>query len=179
MKVLKIINKTIILIIVIFTIQSCYKDSINRHYYIQFKNSTEKTLYVDNSFYAKYLSPLNYLDTTLPCCCDPRNNRLATIVEPSGENPKTCFRRAFYESAFGVEFDTLLVFVFDEDTLESLGWDSVCANYKVLQRYDFSLEDLQYLDFKLCFPPSEAMKQIHMWPPYGTYDENGNCRTIK
>ena len=25
-----------------------------------------------------------------------------------------------------------------------------------------------------CFPPSSEMRNIKMWPPYGTYDANGN-----
>ena len=181
MKLSKTISFAIALAIVVLTIHSCYVDREDRHYRIPYKNNTDRTIYVDFHVYWNWLPPLSYLDTTLPCC-DPRKNRVATIVEPNAENPEACFSDSFYESSFGstrLGFDTLMVFAFDEDTLEFYGWDSVCAHYKVLQRYDLSLEDLQDLDFKLCFPPSEAMKHIHMWPPYGTYDENGNIRIEK
>ena len=79
-----------------------------------------------------------------------------------------------YEADFGYSYDTLLIFVFNADTLDTFGWDYVREHYMVLQRYDLSLGDLQSVNFRLSFPPNDAMKHIHMWPPYGTYDENGN-----
>lgn len=175
MKTLKTIKLAIIVIVVILVTHSCYKDSEDRHYRIPFKNNTQRTLYVDISIHWDWYSQIDYLDTLLSWTTDPSRHPEETMVKPYGEDPDACFRRSFYESSFNHHgFDTLIVFVFDADTLEALGWDSVCSNYKVLQRYDLSLEDLQALDFKLCFPPSESIKRIHMWPPYGTYDEEGN-----
>ena len=75
--------------------------------------------------------------------------------------------------------DTICVFVFKTEVLEQYSWDSIRSSYLVLQRYDLGYEDVANSNYEICFPPSEAMKHIHMWPPYGTYDENGNCRTIK
>lgn len=72
------------------------------------------------------------------------------------------------------KIDTVCVFVFKTEVLEQFSWDSIRSNYLVLQRYDLSYEDVANSNYEICFPPSEAMKHIHMWPPYGTYDENGN-----
>lgn len=167
---------TAILLTIVLTIlatHSCYKDREGRHFHIPYKSNSERTLYVDYYIYWPWYTSIDYLDTVVNIV-DPRKNPVLTKVEPKSKNPETMFKMSSYESGFGKSFDTLIVFTFDADTLDYYGWDTVCANYKVLQRYDLSLEDLQDLDFRLCFPPSEAMRNIHMWPPYGTYDENGN-----
>ena len=170
-------DKTILLTLIIITISvitnSCYKDRENRHYTIPFTNNTEKKLIVTRSYHPTWLPSLGYPDTLL-FSWDPSIGCPGFIVEPYEENNKSAlFNTSFYESCFRADLDTLRIFVFDADTLEALGWETVREKYIVLQRYDLSLEDLQYLDFKLCFPPSEAMRDIHMWPPYGTYDEKG------
>ncbi len=67
-----------------------------------------------------------------------------------------------------------MVFVFNADTLETHGWDYAKEHNMVMQRYDLSLTDLQNLNWTLTFPPTEEMRNIKMWPPYGTYDEHGN-----
>lgn len=77
----------------------------------------------------------------------------------------------------GTIVDTLSVYVFDIDTIALYSWDTVAKNNMVLQRYDLSLTDLEGMSIKdyysiLYFPPTETMKRIHMWPPYGTYNTN-------
>lgn len=177
-KTLKTITLVIALMLIIVTMNSCYKDREGRHFRIPYKNYSERTLYVDFHIYWPWYPSIDYLDTVVNIV-DPRKNPVLTKIEPNSENSETMFQTSFYESELGRIYDTLIVFAFDADTLDYYGWDTVCAYHKVLQRYDLSLEDLQYLNFKLCFPPSKAMRNIHMWPPYGTYDENGNCRNIK
>lgn len=74
--------------------------------------------------------------------------------------------------------DTVSVFIIDADTINYYSLDSVIEKNMVLQRYDIGLNDVNDLCVSkdvsiLSFPPTEAMKHIHMWPPYGTYDEHG------
>ena len=69
--------------------------------------------------------------------------------------------------------DTLIVFVFNSDTLSSRGWDYVKDHNNVTQRYDLSLSNLRNLNWRIAFPPTEEMRNIKMWPPYGTYDSMG------
>lgn len=67
-----------------------------------------------------------------------------------------------------------MIFVFNGDTLARHGIQYVMENHLVDQRYDLSLNDLKQLNWQLFFPPSAEMRNIKMWPPYGTYDANGN-----
>lgn len=69
--------------------------------------------------------------------------------------------------------DTLSIFYFHPDTLKKYTWEEVRQGYKVLQRYDLSIEDIQKLKNKndvpeIPYPPTEAMRNIKMYPPYGS-----------
>ena len=60
--------------------------------------------------------------------------------------------------------DTMSVFVFHSDTLAKYSWEEVRKGYKVLARYDLSLEDLERLNFELSYPPDNRMQGIKMYP---------------
>lgn len=77
----------------------------------------------------------------------------------------------------GTRVDTVSFFVFDSDTIDYYSWDTVVKKNMVLQHYDLSIFDLENLMVSkyssiLHFPPTEKMKHIHMWPPYGMFDAN-------
>jgi len=63
--------------------------------------------------------------------------------------------------------DTLSIFIFHNDVLAKYTWDDVRDQYMILKRYDLSLDDLRYLNFKIPYPPVEMMKDMKMYPPYG------------
>lgn len=179
-KTLKTITLVIALVLIIVITHSCWKDDANHHYRIPFKNATDYSIYIRAESKEQYMMSPHFQDTILhPWYVDPSHDTINTKIRPKEEFEEAFFDMTCYEADFGYSYDTLLIFVFNADTLDTYGWDYVREHYKVLQRYDLSLEDLQDLNFRLCFPPSEAMKHIHMWPPYGTYDENGNRITIK
>jgi hypothetical protein len=67
--------------------------------------------------------------------------------------------------------DTLSVFFFSQDTLNTYSWEEIKHRYKVLRRYDLSIEDIQKLKNKydvpeIPYPPDERMKDMKMYPPY-------------
>lgn len=81
--------------------------------------------------------------------------------------------------------DTSSMFIFNADSLDYYGWDSVYTHNILIQRYDITAEMLyKYEGYDenhgdcielLSFPPTKRMgEMIKMWPPYGTYDANGN-----
>ena len=117
-----------------------------------------------------------YSDTTLP-------NEVASYSWSEAPKGRTA---NFWPNSVELEYfmnrrniDTICMFVFETEAIQQLSWDSIRLSYHVLQRYDLSVYDVNSYYPEICFPPSEAMKHIHMWPPYGTYDENGNRKTIK
>lgn len=172
---MKKLNKPFTIVIILSTIIcSCRVDKPDCHYHIPFTNNSYHTVYVD--FHAKYWYTLlpHFRDTILHSYYpDPTRSPELHKTKPGEENIDAMSQDTPWEGTFKYELDTLLVFVFNADTLETRGWDYVRENYKVEQRYDLSLEDFQSVYFKLTFPPNETMKHIHMWPPYGTYDQLG------
>jgi hypothetical protein len=59
-----------------------------------------------------------------------------------------------------------MIFIFDGTTMDNTDWEVVKKDYLILQRYDLSLQDFQKLNWKIYYPPTPAMKDIKMWPPY-------------
>ena len=180
MKIKSFLKRIIIALLLSILFYSCFVDKPNEHYHIPFKNNADYSIYVYPSSKEQYHAFPSYQDTILqPYYRDPSMDTACYKTMPKEENLDAMFMMATYEYVFGYEYDTLLVFVLNADTLETLGWDTVRVYYKVEQRYDLSLQDLQDVGFKLSFPPTEAMKYIHMWPPYGTYDEHGQRKDKK
>ena len=62
--------------------------------------------------------------------------------------------------------DTLSIFFFDPDTLAKYDWETIRQEYKILVRYDFSHNDLKNLNWRIDYPPTEAMENMKMYPPY-------------
>jgi len=62
--------------------------------------------------------------------------------------------------------DTLSIYFFDAETVDNIPWETIREEYKVLKRYDLSLEDIQFLDYEISYPPTEQMKDMRMYPPY-------------
>lgn len=62
--------------------------------------------------------------------------------------------------------DTLSIYIFDSDILASYPWEVIRNEYKILKRYDLSLEDLKRLKRNVTYPPTEEMKDMKQFPPY-------------
>lgn len=62
--------------------------------------------------------------------------------------------------------DTLSIFIFHSDTLNKYSWEEVRDDYKILKRYDLSIQDLEKLDFNVPYPPSPEMSEMKMYPKY-------------
>ncbi|WP_291529404.1 hypothetical protein [Bacteroides sp. UBA939] len=67
--------------------------------------------------------------------------------------------------------DTLSIFIFNQEVLNNYSWEQIQQDYNILQRYDLSLEDFYRLSDKndnpvITYPPTEAMRNMKMYPPY-------------
>ena len=73
------------------------------------------------------------------------------------------------------EYDTLSFYIF-KGGFKSLpiiyDLNKGRFTYIVLARYDFSLQDMERLDWKFSYPPNEAMKDIKMDPPFSILHNN-------
>ncbi|TJY60071.1 hypothetical protein FAZ19_23285 [Sphingobacterium alkalisoli] len=66
----------------------------------------------------------------------------------------------------GIPKDTISFFIINADTLAKYPREVVNERYMILRRYDLSIFDLQKLDYTLRYPPTEAMRDMKMYPKY-------------
>ena len=151
----------------ICTASHCGKreDTENCHRAIKFYNDTEKSLYARCTHQCHlYTDPfdINYLSYTVEA-------PVWYKVNSGEENRKASEVNRCIELDFGngVFYDTLWYFVFDAAIVENTPWEVVARDYLVLKRYDLTLKDLQRLDWKITYPPTETMKDVKQYPPYG------------
>jgi hypothetical protein len=159
-------NYLFLILIPFFYITCVKNNSESCHYTIPFINNSLSDIYVDHHYDAdaiEHYSPSAYT-----------SNQHDHKVFAQNVNEYAMFSTRCKEYYFtaGVQFtngtqgllDTLLIYVFDAEAIEKPS-----AEYKILSRYDLSLKDLQQLGWRLTYPPTEAMKHMKMYPPYGTY----------
>ncbi|MCQ2282039.1 MAG: hypothetical protein MJZ99_05390 [Bacteroidales bacterium] len=148
-----------------FTAMTCSCDTDDeQHHRISFYNGSAYNVFVAKSY--------DYPDTSLWHTQNVMTLGWNLEVGAHNYNNEALISRGSYESKF-ISMDTLIVFVFNSDTLSSRGWDYVKDHNNVTQRYDLSLSNLRNLNWRIAFPPTEEMRNIKMWPPYGTYDSMG------
>lgn len=140
-------NISILMAIMLFFNQACGDKEDECHKTIAFKNTTSKSLYVTSSY--EYPDTLSFIGIPNPVLDSSH-----TKVLPEETNTRVLWGRDCIEIAFKdlIHSDTLMVYVFDAETLETTPWDTVKANYMVLKRYDLSLEDLKQTDFAIIYP---------------------------
>ena len=158
-----------------FIFNGCECSSCTR-YPMGFENNADYRI----SFYSIVIPPMDfensivYPDTSLPLI-NPQQIGKMLEIKPNGFTIYSETHAPVDVRYSDFNTDTISFFVFSTDTIEKYGWDSVRVSYNILQRYDISLYEFNALSNPFpSFPPCDAMRNIKMWPPYGTYDENGH-----
>ena len=62
-------------------------------------------------------------------------------------------------------------YVIDPSTRALLESSYTEEEYPVIVRYDLTINDLEELNYRVVYPPSEQMQSVHMWPPYSSFEE--------
>ncbi|MCL2417576.1 MAG: hypothetical protein FWD02_06585 [Bacteroidales bacterium] len=52
-------------------------------------------------------------------------------------------------------------------TLKKYTWEEIREGYKILKRYDISWQEMEELNGMIFYPPTEAMRHIRQYPPFG------------
>jgi len=65
------------------------------------------------------------------------------------------------------DISRLSVFVLHADTVREHSWDEIRDGYNIIVRYDLTKKDVKsFKNYTIPFPPTEAMRDMKMWPPY-------------
>jgi hypothetical protein len=153
-----------ILFLIIITLQSCpMAMDYGAAWILRLDNHSNKDLGV----YLALGICSAYPDTVFPADCLDN-----TIAGASAFSTDVIYQSGSVkrESIFkGLPNDTLSVFIFNMDDLtQNSSCDDLTYGKRLLQRYDMSLEDMKGLGSKVPYPPTEAMKNMKMYPPYGS-----------
>jgi hypothetical protein len=62
--------------------------------------------------------------------------------------------------------DTISIYILSKDTLNTYSWETIRNEYKILKRYDLSLQDLEMLHYEVPYPPLQNMENIKQFPKY-------------
>jgi hypothetical protein len=73
-------------------------------------------------------------------------------------------RDIFYHSYIAPE-DTVMIFIYSDSVFKKHTLQQIYEGYMVLARYDLSYYDLEYLNYKISYPPSEKMMGMKMYTP--------------
>lgn len=137
----------------------CKKDQVH----LVLANNSDRFLYcyINNSWPG--VGP-TYPDTTLW----GQTTHGYTLIEPRSRQIFETLLGTKGEVTFGHIGDTISFAIFDADTIAAYPWDVINREYKIVRRYDLSIHDLQKLDYTLYYPPNESMRDMKMYPPYGS-----------
>ena len=147
--------------------------------YLAFINNYKNTIFFTSP---ELLESALYDDTIIIVDTDTRNSWVMMEVAPRDTNVFVEYVGIRSIDAISWRNDTISFFIFSKDTVDLYSWDTILKYNMLLQRYDVSKTDFEELNktsgfgFGITwfnFPPTEDMKHIHMWPPYGTYDKDG------
>ena len=121
----------------------CHKEE-DCHKQILFINNSDMPLYV--------LGDSNYPDTISFLHSGGFIKELKVNTKSSSNYPLE--RRSCYESLFDSEFSSgiFMVYVFNADTVDLNDWSYITNNYKVLRRYELTIENLQMMNWTITYP---------------------------
>lgn len=152
----------LIMAITIMSLLSCvlHPEDENHHQSIRIRNNSSKTIYVaEGVWYPDTMSIFGIAHGI------PESHEISS----GGVNEDVFWMFDFWEDAFGdvnaIKSDTIIVFILDGKA-RTLPAKEIPQT--IIQRYDIGLKDLQRTNWLLTYPPSESMKDIKMWPPYGS-----------
>lgn len=162
---MKRMNIILLLFVVLSITNACNnKENKDCHKSIEIINNSSKSIYV--------IGDVQYPDTTyfIHSASPELTSYITKVTSETSSSKPLRFTWDCWETIFSygaqIPSDTVMIFIFDAETIENTSWSIVCGDYLVLQRYDLSLENLKYLNWKLSYPPTEEMKDMKMYPPY-------------
>jgi len=134
----------ILLIASIFVMINCFDDISEKWHTIKVNNNSDNRIYVSAGC-GKYGIP-NYPDTLLPTI-EPS---LLNVESHDYNNLRSSIE---WESVIDkIESDTLSIYFFDADTINTYTWTEIKDEYKIIGRKDLSIDDFRKSNWTITYP---------------------------
>ncbi|HNT42576.1 MAG TPA: hypothetical protein PLA42_07660 [Tenuifilaceae bacterium] len=115
---------------------SCEK-LVDHVYSIKIQNNTNDTLL----FYESY----NYPDSSIV-----QNKPILTRVYP--KDYSYLDSKKDWDEVLVSPKDTISIFILSKGTVDKYSWEAIRADYKILKRYDLSIQDLENNQWTITYP---------------------------
>jgi hypothetical protein len=117
---------------------------MEKWYAIKVFNKTQRTIMITAGYEKESMNP--YPDTSLPI------SRPHLQEVKSNEYGEIISSFKWEEEIDNLPSDTLSIYLFDADTVNICGWEEIAMDYKVLKRYDLSVDDLIKTNWTVTYP---------------------------
>lgn len=140
-------NSLFALLFLLFMGSTCKKENEDCHRSIKVINEWIKPIYITCDTH--YPDTLHFGHFSSPAL-DPYMNK---VIEGTS-NDRALRSRDCWEVVFDTRIpsDTLMVYVFDAEVLETVPWSIVVQDHLVLKRYNLSLSDLRQMNWLITYP---------------------------
>ena len=146
--------------------------------YIYIKNASNDSVFVYMALGIGPEYPTLYPDTTLPPYLIIKNARIGKerkdlfITDYLPVLPPNTTGEVWptdYEKIAEWEPDTMSIFIISKNAVDKYGWEDVRENYRILERYDLSTDEVILMNYTIPYPPQPFMRNMKMYPPYSRF----------
>ncbi len=140
------------LVIIFIILIGCEQIAMDYSYPLSVKNNSNHSIHLYINDNENFVSI--YPDTIISNFSERISQQIL-----SKETKDIAGGSASWESIFriSVPSDTLSIFVIHSDSLNKYSWNEIRNNYEVLKRFDFSLQDLEDLNYLIDYPAGSSM----------------------
>ena len=144
-------RKTILLTFVLLISFGCEEDYSSGIY---IKNESNDTIY-------HYCNLISYPDTVVKTfdICD------LLVLEGYDETAPGAKSYALFETDFKLYNDTIMIYIYNKETLKTHTLQEIYENYLIAARYDLSFDDVRILNYRIPYPPTEDMSEMKIYIP--------------
>jgi hypothetical protein len=123
---------------------NCLEDMSEKWYAIRVNNNSTNRIYVSAGCGKYGIS--NYPDTALP-------NIEPSLLNVEAHDYNNLRSSIEWESVIQkIESDTLSIYFFDSDTINTYTWAEIRDKYKIIERIDLSIDDFRQSNWTINYP---------------------------
>ena len=152
--------RRICLLLQIISLVSC--STLSEDFFITFCNNSDLTICIapDFSYPEDSINGIKVvMDPANPCDEISSNTQKALWI---GVGKKVSWY-SFFDYSQNNYSGYISFYIMDIDVKNEGNLETIQNDYNILARYDIIREDMEYLNWKLYYPPTPEMSRIHMW----------------
>ncbi len=136
----------LLLLTILFYGSTCNRESDDCHSFITIINKSDNAIYTFTEDIYPDTLHFGYSSTTPALESKILPNDTGEAAELNNDCLEAHISSIFFPS------DTLMIYIFDANIIETEDWGKIVTEYMVLKRYDLSLQDLKNMNWTITYP---------------------------